>query len=112
MAIDQNDPATQAAFLILLRQLKIYVSSMFAIVCWEFILTVRSEIDYVWPSSLTVVKVCFMINRYLTFAFMVFMMVCSFAPISPSGCIKIHRLQVRVCYDMVGRLLTCSCVPF
>lgn len=98
MADDSSSPSSefQAAYAILLLQLKIYISSMFAIFVWEYILTFRSELTHMWPARISIVKICFFINRYATFVFLILIMVTSFAPISINQCSRLHHTQVTI----------------
>jgi len=77
----------------LLRQLQIYISCCFSILLWDYFITVRDEVNYVWLAKLTPVKVCFYINRYLTLAHLTFVMVCAFSKPLMAHCSKIYRLQ-------------------
>lgn len=82
------------AFLVMLRQLQIYLSCCFAVLLWDYLVTAGDEIRYVWPARFTVVKLCFFINRYLTLAHMIFVMCCAFTTTLLDHCSKIYRIQV------------------
>jgi hypothetical protein len=94
------DPSTYdarfvTAYSALFRQLQTYVVCTLAVVVWDIIITLKLEMQYVWPSRWSAVKFCFFVARYLTLATLGFMVACAFSENLTKHCQRIYHIQVK-----------------
>lgn len=86
-------PEFVAGYKRLFEHLQVYLVCLTTILIWDWLVTIRTEVKYLWPAKMSTVKVCFFIARYLTIAHMGFMMGCTFSEQLTIHCQQVYRIQ-------------------